>query len=131
MEMGRVEDLSLDLQEGPWGTREPLATRRGEVFPVSGLVLVPGKVFDLHGARIGKGKGYYDRWLARRTDVHPVGVAWEAQVHPGRLPSSQHDMPMRSLLTEERLVTFRTAVIEPAPNGPEISTANATEDDHA
>ena len=90
-------------------------------FPENGLVLVPGEVFDLHGARIGKGGGYYDRWLALKPRVIKVALAWDAQVHPGKLPQSAHDQQMNVLLTEVRLVNFR-----PTQAVPSVQAATAT-----
>lgn len=107
MEMLPVSDLEGDLAVGRWGLREPKPGTRVDDFPQGALVLVPGAVFDLHGGRIGKGGGYYDRWLAAHPDAIAVGCCWDAQVHPGRLPMQSHDVPMRHLLTEQRLATFR------------------------
>jgi 5-formyltetrahydrofolate cyclo-ligase len=107
MEMLPVSDLDGDLAEGRWGLREPKPGSRVDDFPQGALVLVPGSVFDLHGGRIGKGGGYYDRWLAAHPDAVATGCCWDAQVHPGRLPMEAHDVPMRHLLTELRLATFR------------------------
>lgn len=114
MQMARVENLESDLQEGRFRTREPIAQLRHSVFPENGLVLVPGEVFDLHGARIGKGGGYYDRWLALKPMAKRMAVAWDAQVHAGKLPQSVHDMQMNVLVTENRLVNFAAA--QPAPS---------------
>lgn len=108
MDMAPVADPGNDLVEGRWGTREPRVELREQVLPHGALVLVPGAVFDLHGSRIGKGGGYYDRWLARRPDVVAVGCGWDVQVHPGRLPVEAHDVPMAHLLTEHRLRSFRS-----------------------
>lgn len=104
MDLARIEDPGTDLVPGPWGTREPAPARRGGWFPEGGIVLVPGEVFDAHGGRIGKGAGYYDRWLALNPKTIRVGVAWEAQVHPGKLPQQEHDQPMGHLLTPERFL---------------------------
>ncbi|MBK8802291.1 MAG: 5-formyltetrahydrofolate cyclo-ligase [Fibrobacteres bacterium] len=104
MDLAHVADLGTDLVPGRWGTREPAPARRGGWFPEGGIVLVPGEVFDLAGGRIGKGAGYYDRWLALNPKTIRVGVAWETQVHPGKLPQQEHDQPMGHLLTPERFV---------------------------
>lgn len=108
MDMAPVANLESDLVAGRWGTREPRPGLRGAEMPQGALVLVPGAVFDLHGSRIGKGGGYYDRWLARRPDVVATGCGWDVQVHPGRLPVEPHDVPMAHLLTELRLKSFRS-----------------------
>lgn len=109
MEMAPVLDLDADLVAGKWGLREPKQELRGVDFPQGALVLVPGAVFDLHGSRIGKGGGYYDRWLAAHPDAIATGCCWDAQVHPGHLSTEVYDVPMVHLLTEQRLASFRNA----------------------
>jgi len=109
MDMARVADLEKNLVPGKWGLREPGEGLRTGRLPEGALVLVPGSVFDLHGGRIGKGGGFYDRWLALRPDVIAVGACWDAQVHPGRLPMAAHDIKMHHLVTELRLVPFPRA----------------------
>ena len=105
MEMVRVTDLDGDLAEGKWGLREPVGEPSIPV-PPGVLVLVPGEIFDLHGSRIGKGGGYYDRWLSAHPDAVRVGLCWDAQVHPGKLPQGAHDQAMDHLLTPARFVHF-------------------------
>lgn len=131
MDMAGVSDLDADLVEGRWNTREPREDLRQTAFPLGGVVLVPGSVFDLQGGRIGKGAGFYDRWLARRPDAIPVGLGWDIQVHPGRLPLRGHDIPMQHLLTDNRLVTFRAIEVEPSPIGGESGPSHPMEEDHA
>lgn len=129
MAFAPVADLSRDLVDGAFGIQEPIQALRGGRFPEGGLALVPGEVFDLHGARIGKGGGYYDRWLALRPDVRTVALCWDAQVHPGRLPQGIHDRPVGSLLTPVRFVHFAaTQSSEPASPSP---TSNPLEDTNA
>ena len=38
------------------------------------LLIVPGRAFTLSGARLGRGSGWYDRWLAEHPNVVTVGV---------------------------------------------------------
>lgn len=104
MDMVPVSDPERDLRPGRWGLREPMGDPPS--VPESILVLVPGEVFDLHGARIGKGGGYYDRWLAAHPASIAVGTAWDRQIHPGRLPQSSTDRRVSYLLTPERFVNF-------------------------
>jgi 5-formyltetrahydrofolate cyclo-ligase len=106
MDMVRVGDLETDLAEGKWKIREPTGPATDDV-PDGTLVLIPGEIFDLHGSRIGKGGGYYDRWLARHPAGSRVGICWDAQVHPGKLPQDAHDQPIEHLLSPQRFVHFR------------------------
>ena len=69
--------------------------------------MVPGTGFDLRGARMGQGKGYYDRLLANaRPDAPLVGVAFDCQVFD-EIPVATHDVFMDAVLTESRLIRGR------------------------
>ena len=99
----RIESLS-ELAPGVWGIPEPPAARRGDperrVPPEAiGLVVVPGLAFDRRGRRLGHGKGYYDRLLARSPAVR-AGLCFEAQVFP-EVPAGPRDAAMDYVVTEE------------------------------
>lgn len=64
------------------------------------VVLVPGRLFDRHGIRLGRGGGHYDRLVPVLGDqVRVVGVTVDARV-VDRLPTEAHDAPMTHLATE-------------------------------
>lgn len=95
---------AAELERHPYGFWQPLGSSP-EAAPSSlDLILVPGLAFDRWGARLGYGKGFYDRFLAALPSAVPrVGVIAEALIAE-RLPCDPHDMCMTHLLTEERLV---------------------------
>jgi 5-formyltetrahydrofolate cyclo-ligase len=95
----------LDLVADREGVPSPAAE---SVWPAGqGLVVVPGRVFDTEGGRLGRGLGYYDRFLAeRRGRSVVVGTAYECQVAE-RVPRETHDVRMDLLVTEGRLRDFR------------------------
>lgn len=67
------------------------------------LVMVPGVCFDYRGARIGHGKGYYDRLLATiRPDTPRIALAFECQMFE-HIPTDAHDQLMDTIITEERI----------------------------
>jgi 5-formyltetrahydrofolate cyclo-ligase len=69
------------------------------------LVMVPGTAFDLRGARMGQGKGYYDRLLSNaRADSPLVALAFDCQIFE-EIPVAAHDVFMDSVLTEVRTIT--------------------------
>lgn len=61
-------------------------------------LLIPGVGFDLNGARLGRGKGFYDRYLETR-DVVKIGLAWSEQL-VNKIPVEQHDAHMDYIITE-------------------------------
>ena len=82
----------LDLSEGSFGIMEP----NGEVFQDYDRIdvaVIPGMAFDDRGNRLGRGKGYYDRFLSKVPDLYKIGVCFDFQKLPG-IPVGEHDMKM-------------------------------------
>lgn len=87
---------------GKYGLLEPRISP-GEEGRVDGfdLVVVPGLAFDSMGRRLGKGFGYYDRFLSGRTArTMSVGLAFSYQILP-EVPVDPWDMPVDVVVTEE------------------------------
>jgi 5-formyltetrahydrofolate cyclo-ligase len=92
-----------DLLTSRSGLREPVAAAPQVRLAEVDLVLVPGLAFDVTGARLGYGKGFYDRVLAQLATVDPtvptVGVTLDGLVLH-ELPVEQHDVRVSHLATE-------------------------------
>jgi 5-formyltetrahydrofolate cyclo-ligase len=96
----QVQSLERDLASGRYGIREPATHCTRLPLNRLDLILVPGVAFDLHGRRLGRGKGHYDQMLAA---VHGVtcGVAFEQQL-VGAIPVAPHDISVNCILTPLR-----------------------------
>jgi 5-formyltetrahydrofolate cyclo-ligase len=71
------------------------------------LVMVPGVAFDRTGARMGHGKGYYDKLLQHaRADAPLVALAFECQLFP-EIPTAAHDIFMDKIITEKAVYEGR------------------------
>ena len=99
--MHRIDDAS----RGVHGILEPDPLRHEEIPVTSAdLILVPGVGFDpATRARLGRGKGHYDRFLAEAlTSPNPpslVGVAFSVQL--AEVNTEDHDVPMDRIVTDE------------------------------
>lgn len=70
------------------------------------LVLVPLMAFDSKGFRVGYGKGFYDRYLARcRPDTQRVGVSF-FEAEPLIADTDPHDVPLTYCVTPKQLYVF-------------------------
>ncbi len=101
----QINSLSDDLTESPLGIREPA---QGMPIPLINidLVIVPGMGFDLQGNRIGRGRGFYDRFLAHRDWAGiACGLALEEQV-ADVVPVSDHDRRIQMLVTDAAVRRF-------------------------
>ncbi|MEM0360223.1 MAG: 5-formyltetrahydrofolate cyclo-ligase [Candidatus Diapherotrites archaeon] len=67
-------------------------------------IIVPGTAFDKKGNRLGYGKGYYDRYLAKLPKKTPIiGLAFECQLVE-KIPSEKHDIKVHKIVTEKRII---------------------------
>jgi len=111
LELFVLEDMA-ELGEGAHKILEPrddLRSYPGKIVQPEDLdlVMVPGTAFDPNGGRMGQGKGYYDRLLARvRPDVLLVAMAFECQMFP-EIPVAPHDVFMDFVMTEKQVYTGR------------------------
>lgn len=92
------------LRSGPWKLLEPdperfPAVRASEID----LLFIPGLAYTRAGARLGRGGGFYDRFLGR---THPsavkLGVCFHAQL-VFSLPLEIHDRAVDQVITEENV----------------------------
>ncbi len=98
-----IED-EADLERGPYGLTQPAANALRLAREAVDAVIVPGVAFDLAGARLGYGGGYYDRLLPTlRPGCARVGVAYDEQVLE-RIPAQDHDVLVDVLVTPTRVI---------------------------
>ena len=105
MAFAPVKDLENELAEGTYGIREPVPEARAVEAPGPDLILVPGLAFDLRGGRLGKGKGFYDRYLAGVRGFR-AGLAYDVQITDKNLPLDAHDQTMDAVVTDQRMQVF-------------------------
>jgi 5-formyltetrahydrofolate cyclo-ligase len=87
-------------EPSPWGVAQPPAAAEALLPDV---VIVPLVLADRSGARIGHGKGHYDRALAHLRDggrpVFTIGIGWENQLIDGPIPADPWDMKLDAIAT--------------------------------
>ena len=84
------------MRKGHLGVPEPQTpTYHGPID----LILVPGVVFDNHRHRIGRGGGYYDRFLAKHKTSKQVGVCYSFQLRKRDIPHMYSDRRMDRVVT--------------------------------
>ena len=62
------------------------------------LIVVPGMAFDKEGHRLGRGRGYYDHFLAQHPQTPTLGLCFDFQLVP-HVPSEPHDHPIDEIIT--------------------------------
>ena len=100
-----------DLPRDAWGipVPDPAWLPIDLTRAVSVLVAVPGLAFDRQGNRLGRGKGYYDRFLAgaRRTAkiMTALGVCLSEQL-VDEVPHGDRDQRLDGAVTERETILF-------------------------
>lgn len=90
------------MRSGPWDVPEPDTPHWAEPTGKTAIV-VPGVAFDEAGHRIGHGKGYYDRLLAKArqsADCFNIGICFDFQKQKS-LPTEPWDIDMDAVISEK------------------------------
>lgn len=76
-----------------------------EVMPVDQIqfMLIPGLGFSAHGERLGRGKGFYDRYLSNYKGLK-IGVCFDCQWSEVNLPTDSWDIKMDYIITETKCI---------------------------
>ena len=106
-----ISSLQTVMTRNPGGVEEPIA---GKPLPLDliDLVIVPGLGFTPGGNRLGRGMGFYDRFLSQPDFIgHTLGLGFETQVLE-TLPTLEHDVPLSMLVTEIGVRRFSSVAIQ-------------------
>ncbi len=92
--------ISYDnLVEGERKIKEP---KTEEYTGKVDLAIIPGIAFDNKKNRMGRGKGYYDRFLAEM-DIPAYGVCFDFQLLK-KVPTQRTDIKMDKVITPDRII---------------------------
>jgi 5-formyltetrahydrofolate cyclo-ligase len=95
--IGRLEDLS----PGRFGIPEPAFDNVNIVEPdILDVIIVPGVSFSSNGARLGRGGGYYDRFLSKiSVKAAVIGICYNNQIE-NSIPEYENDIRVHEVITE-------------------------------
>lgn len=101
-----VNNLSDNFAVGPWGVMQPDIGKTKEVDVKDiDLVVVPGLAFDLNKNRLGRGAGFYDRFLKKvNPPAKKVGVAFEFQIINNLPINSPFDEKVDIVVSEKGVI---------------------------
>ena len=108
------EIIAGRLSPGAFGIQEPREElRRVPSFLIRpeeiDFLILPGLAFDPQCRRLGRGKGFYDRFQTRlRPGVLRVGIAFDEQIVDS-VPVQQHDLPLDAVITPSHSFLSPTA----------------------
>lgn len=89
-------DGDSSLHPGAYGIMEPTLKAMHKLTSID-VILVPGRAFDKDGNRLGRGKGYYDRFLAENFNVPTVGICYPSQI-VDYVPNDKNDIKIKEIL---------------------------------
>lgn len=65
--------------------------------PKDAVIIVPGVAFDNKGYRLGRGKGYYDRYLGSLAENYKIGICFPWQMVE-KVPTDSHDVCVNEVI---------------------------------
>lgn len=113
MDFYLIDDFDGDFtSDNKYNIREPsenCTKFSPDQIPSDALIFVPGLVFNLEGARLGRGKGYYDKYLSRVPDCDKrivCGVCFTICVTKA-VPIEKNDVRVNYLLNEYGFISLK------------------------
>ena len=97
----RVDSLDEDLESGLHGILEP-RYNSGRIIPFDriDLVITPALAFDRKNFRLGRGAGFYDRFLSKISpSTVTVGLAFDCQIIDALPEKNPFDLPVSIVIT--------------------------------
>ena len=88
----RFYDYSPErMQVGAFGIEEPMGDVECPAEAID-LIIVPARAFTRRGERLGRGGGFYDKYMSLEGfRAHKVGICFECQIFD-ELPTAEHDV---------------------------------------
>ncbi len=98
MDLREYSDTS-DLMTGAFHILEPTRQATFTDYAAIDLAIVPGVAFDANGNRLGRGKGYYDKFFSHPSTqrIHKIGLCFNFQFVK-QIPADAHDVPMDEVI---------------------------------
>ena len=101
-----ITNLDEDFCVGAWGVMQPDTEKTKEVdIKEIDVVIVPGLAFDRQRNRLGRGAGFYDRFLQ---DITPptkkVGIAFEFQILENLPTNLSWDQKVDTIISEDFVI---------------------------
>ena len=90
-------DQDTTFKKGMFDVLEPVCKDKADIGDID-VVIVPGIAFDTNGARIGFGKGCYDRFLEAFSGVK-VGYCYGFQIYDN-VPCDEYDIMMDYIVSD-------------------------------
>lgn len=89
-----------ELTQGSLGIWEPSVQK--EYINKIDLVIVPGVAFDKNKSRLGRGKGYYDKYFVNR-HIKKIGICFDFQLIE-KVPTDTYDIKMDKIITRSHVI---------------------------
>ncbi|MFW6172270.1 MAG: 5-formyltetrahydrofolate cyclo-ligase [Elusimicrobiota bacterium] len=103
IKISRLKNMD-DLIKGKFGILEPRPEHREYIsHECLDVVIVPGLCFTTKGRRLGRGGGYFDRFLKKimpKTKI--IGICYSSQIED-LLPKEKYDVDMDEVITDSQL----------------------------
>lgn len=97
-EMDFYEYSPSDMAVGAFGIEEPAAVEAVSPEEID-VIMVPAVAYTADGARLGRGRGYYDRYMSRRGfRAAKIGVCFAEQI-VAHIPAQPHDIAVDKVVS--------------------------------
>ncbi|MCK4650920.1 5-formyltetrahydrofolate cyclo-ligase [Candidatus Babeliales bacterium] len=109
LEFRKINNLK-DLEIGMYKIKEP--KKKCSIINEKNLdiLILPCIAIDKHGNRIGRGCGYYDRFLNKNPNIKTICLAYDFQIL-NKIKSEKHDHKIDIIISEKRIIKTQDSIL--------------------
>ncbi len=100
MDFFRIDNTLDSLITNSMGIKEPPLGLEPKTPDSKTLIIVPGLAFSPRGERLGRGGGYYDRYLSIYKNAMLIALAFKCQITT-KIPTDDWDINIKKVITED------------------------------
>ncbi len=89
-----------NLNKGPYGILEPF---HANSLSIPDLIILPAIALDKNGNRIGRGKGYFDRYLNKNPHIKTICLIHDLQIIK-KITPEKHDKKIDIVISEKQII---------------------------
>ena len=104
----QIKDIAKDLIVGAFKIAEPITPEELNCLEKIDCIVVPARAIDIEGNRLGRGKGYYDKFLAN-VNIHKkivICMLYHCQL-VAEVATETYDVPIEYCITEKGVFHLR------------------------
>jgi len=109
LEFKRIETLD-EIETGKFNIKEPLNKCPTIKSQELDILIIPCLAIDEQGNRIGRGGGFYDKFLSQTNNIKTICIVHDLQILK-KVPKEKHDKKIKIIISEKKIIKTESQIL--------------------